>query len=141
MVEAVVAISSISSIFLFLILLWGLSGAMKTQAHSQYWFDRGDNNGCGKMEWHADASNNKMVIRSDFTCGSWQKSEASSIFYGSDGKHLLFYARCYCDITCLKTPTNPNYNDDPAPKNHNNNAQKITLPVVLSWNNIPGWKI
>ncbi len=130
--------------FLFLILVFFvLKSDTALASHEKYWFQSGYANGCGKIEYHMDCGNKDCDTWSDFTCGKWQKSEASSISWKEkDGDNkTTWYARCYCDIACLDMPTNPRYNDDPSPQNHaNNDTAKITLPVALSWNNVPGWK-
>lgn len=131
-----------AAFFLLLALLISTSDTVLA-SHASYWFQSGDSKGCGRTEYHEDCGNKDCSTWSDFACGSWQKSEASSISWqedDGDGK-TMWYARCYCAIACLQTPANPAYNDDPTPKNHaNNDTNKITLPVTLSWNNIAGWK-
>lgn len=120
---------------------------MAFASHSKYWFQSGNKAGCGPIEYHEDCCNKygAPVISSDFTCGSWQKGETGSVnneTKDDDDVSFTEYARCYCDAACLSYPTNPMYNDDPTPKNNgsDNDINKITLPVALSWNHVAGWK-
>ena len=66
-------------------------------------------------------------------CSSWQKGSQAN-YKGID------VGTCICANTCLATPPNHYYYDDPVNKTRQNNESKITLPVVLAWDDVPGWK-
>jgi hypothetical protein len=69
----------------------------------------------------------------DITCKGWEKGSQVS----TEG---IDVAACICANTCLSIPTNHYYYDNPIAKTKQTDASKITLPVVLAWNNIPGWQ-
>jgi len=66
-------------------------------------------------------------------CSSWQKGSKAN-YKGID------VATCICTNTCLATPPNHYYYDDPVNKTRQTDENKITLPVVLAWDDVPGWK-
>ncbi len=66
-------------------------------------------------------------------CKDWQVAKT-----GSD------YGVCKCEKECLEAPfdssANPLYYDDPKNHTRQTKSNQITLPVVLAWNDIAGWK-
>lgn len=66
-------------------------------------------------------------------CSSWQKGSQAN-YKGID------VGTCICANTCLATPPNHYYYDNPVDKTRQNDENKITLPVVLAWDEVPGWQ-
>jgi len=66
-------------------------------------------------------------------CSSWQKGSKAT--YKS-----IDVATCICANTCLATPANHYYYDDPINKTRQTDENNITLPVILAWDDVPGWK-
>ncbi len=66
-------------------------------------------------------------------CSSWQRGSKTN-YKGID------VATCICVNTCLTTPANHYYYDDPVNKTKQEEGN-VKLPVVLAWDEVPGWKI
>jgi len=77
-----------------------------------------------------------VIIKTLFTCGSWQKSTRDS------GDNIFDRIQCFCDKDCLDYAKSPRYWDDPVNKRKQaagNDVQNITLPVVLAWTDVRGF--
>ncbi len=69
----------------------------------------------------------------DVTCTSW---EAGSQTMVSD----VNVGTCICSPECLGEPEAHYYYDDPVQKTKQADANNITLPVVLAWDNVEAWQ-
>jgi hypothetical protein len=65
-------------------------------------------------------------------CSTWQKGSKAN-YKGID------VATCICANTCLAAPANHYYYDDPINKTRQD-EKSVKLPVVLAWDEVPGWK-
>lgn len=96
---------------------------------------------CGATAYdaHSWGSDNINVIMETYNCGSWQICESEA----------MSYMQCSCNVKCLDLPANPRYFNEPVnragQKDVNQagqeNANSVNLPVVFTWNNIPGWTV
>jgi|GEM_PF-954401 len=88
--------------------------------------------------YHSDGRSYPCACPKYATCQTWQTGETIN---GS----------CYCAAHCLEPPENPKYYDNNAKYNtskenfeggelYQNTDNGINLPIILSWDNIPGWK-
>jgi hypothetical protein len=63
-------------------------------------------------------------------CGTWQKCSSD----------MDNYMQCACDPQCLAHPQGPQYYDSPGQSSGQmQNPNDVKLPVMFSWNNVPGW--
>ena len=69
----------------------------------------------------------------NITCKPWQKGSQTSYMGVSTGS-------CVCDYSCLPTPPDHYYYDDPIAKTRQTDEKNITLPVVLAWDHIEAWE-
>ena len=63
------------------------------------------------------------------SCGSWQMCDFED----------QTFVQCSCDKDCLAAPRNQRYLDDPINHTLQKSDTSINLPVMLVWDNIPGW--
>jgi hypothetical protein len=67
------------------------------------------------------------------TCKEWQRGSQAAV-------SEIDVAACICANTCVGTPKNHYYYDDPVAKTRQTNENSITLPVVLAWDDVMAWK-
>ena len=92
----------------------GSGSCGQTAVDTDCWYDQGT-----KCNWDNEQ------------CGSWQKCS-------SDKDN---YMQCACDPQCLAFPQGPQYYDSPSRNSGQmQNPNDVKLPVMLAWNNVPGWR-
>jgi hypothetical protein len=100
-------------------------------------------NGCESVahDWHCSYGANGSIDCGDaktYYCGSWQVC-------GSEAESFM---SCTCNAGCLNLPENYKYLNEPVNRAEQQDnvgsagrqdANNVNLPVVIAWDNIPGW--
>lgn len=91
---------------------------------------------CGTTLKHIDTDKTLATL----VCEKWEQALEATI-------EEVEVARCVCNNTCLETPAEHWYADDPVTKHKQETRQadgtdkNVTLPAILSWTQDPAWGI
>lgn len=69
----------------------------------------------------------------EMSCEKWERGSQVKV-------ETIDVGTCICANECLTVPKNHYYYNDPINKTKQTDENEITLPVVLSWDNIDGWQ-